>query len=495
MLQRDNTLEAAWPRWLALTALLLFCGIGYAALEPAAINGDGVGYLKRIASGQLAAGHPLYVPLATLLTRDAQTALEAASTLRWLSLASILAALALFAGCCRELVPGGRWLVATALLASCFAVARSATQVEVYAPALAASVGGLYSLLRARRSPSFLLLAAAAVAVATLLHLTLALLLLPLGLLAWRWRSLPWAIGTVALSSLSIAIGVVLAARSAGHHELDAVARFYLGADHGMPYPLRLWTPLVAVWGLARSVVAAPYLHQAGPVWAGLLGGGAVSAFVALALLVGRGARRLGDLPLLLLCWCVPLTLFGLLFYPSDTERWIFVLPALGLLVSQLRWRRAWLLPICVAAVSAVHLAPRALDPIGAQRARAAETWLRHDDLVVSPGHGWSEQLGLGMRRPPRRLLLVSLLAQSKNPRRALERLDVQLRALLRAKRRVYVTRLQSGGDPRGFKELARWGLDRRRYRAIFAAFAPRPVPGLPWIWQLSRSSSIAPRR
>lgn len=471
---------AAW----ALVALLLVSGALYALLAPASVNGDGVGYLKRLEAPSLAPGHPAYVALGRLWVGQ-HRGLAAAKRLRWLSLLSTLLALGLFAASCRELDPEGRWLLATALLAASFAVTRAATQVEVYAPALAACVAALYGLLRARRSPPFLLLAAGAVALATLLHLTLGLLVVPLALLGWRWRGLRWAAGSTAMALTLVVGGLLVTAVAAGHQSPAAALRWYLGADHGLPYPLRPWTPAVALWGLARSVVAAPYLHEAGALWAGALGAGSLLSFGALLWL--RRRPRPSGAALLLWSWCAPLTLFGLLFYPSDTERWIFVLPALALFASGIRWRGAWALPVALAVVTLVHLAPRALDTTAAERARAVERLLQPDDLLIAPGHGWSEQIGLGMRRPPRRLLLVPLLAGAPDHTRTLRRLRAQIRRHLGAGRRVFVTRLGDDADPRGFKELARWGLDRRRYRALFADLDPRPMSSAGGVWRLAQ--------
>jgi hypothetical protein len=184
----------------------------------------------------------------------------------------------------------------------------------------------------------------------------------------------------------------------------------------------------------------------------------------------------------------LPLGLFALTFFPSDTERWIFLLPPLVPLLAPGLDRRpraalALVLGVGLANVAAYHL-PVALDRGELQRAAAAERLLTAGDLVVSPGHGWDELIGLGMPRPPERFPLAYHAGARRHLGRALAELRGRVGGALRAGRRVYVARLVDSRDRRGFKELAWLGLAPGGFEGLFVRWAPGPtvVPGL---WRL----------
>lgn len=469
---------------LLVLAVLLLAGL----LAPAEVNGDGIGYLKQLAARGTVAGHPAYLPLARLVAGPFDGPLiNAVWPLRLLSLGAVGAALLLFAASCRRLVPGGRWLLATMLLASAYAVLRAAHQVEVYALALLAAVATLYALSRVleTRQLRWALLAGLVAALAGLLHLTLAALALPVFVLVARWSRPRHAFAALAVQGSVGAAGLLWAAHASGHPGLLALLCWIRGADHGMPYPLRPWTPLVALWGLARSLLAAPYPHQARLLFVVLAALAALVLLLLLAWLIRRPSpSRVIDGGWLAGTWILPLGLFGLLFYPSDTERWLFVLPVLALWTARLQGRLVLLLPPLLLLANGFYLLPAALDQRAARRARAAERLLRPTDLLISPGHGWAEAVGLGTTAPPRRYPLLYELSQRRGLQNALRELDRRIDATLARGGRVYVARLEDRRDPRGFKELAWFGLTRAAFGAHFSRYCARQTSVVD-LWRL----------
>jgi hypothetical protein len=230
-------------------------------------------------------------------------------------------------------------------------------------------------------------------------------------------------------ATLALAGGLPLLVFLAQQGRLDPAAawQWLRSADHGLPYPHSIFTPLVAVWGLSRSLVHAPYPYEAGLPVVVLLSVAGLLAWGGL-LLAWRRHRRDEPLPLpareLMLAWTIPLAVFGLLFYPSDTERWVFLLPALALLLAPAasRWTMALIGGVALLNLVSIEL-PLALDDLAPRRAAAVDRLAQPEDLVISPGHGWDELIGMRAAAPPHRFILVYYAGSERSLRRALERL------------------------------------------------------------------------
>lgn len=482
--------------------LLLVFLVGWIA-QPATVNGDGVGYLRQIPTDGLSPGHLLFLPLCRGLARHYahRTLLDLQGPLALLCLGCGLVGLGLFWGAARRLLPPGRALPATALLAASHAFMRSALELEVYAPALMLSLGVLYALARApgaspRSSLGWAALAGALAGLATLMHLTLALLALPLGLglatLSPRGKRLsapPIGLGCMG-AVVGVGLLVALSSRNLLHSPSSAWA-WLRSADHGLSTPLTPIAPLTALWGLCRALVFAPYPYEA-PLWRvaamTLLGGGAGLLLLGCWLRTRGSETAVPRLRQLVLAWTLPLGLFAVTFYPSDTERWIFILPLLLLLLALPPGPWVWGLCVVMALVNLVaYQVPLALDNAPMAQAAAVEQRLGSRDLLVSPGHGWDELVGLGTVDPPERFPLVFHVADlgGLGPARAL--LYEHIEATLARGGRVFVARLNDEQDARGFKELDRLGLPRSDYRRLFDRFSIQPT-GVPDLVLLTRA-------
>jgi hypothetical protein len=399
----------------------------YAALAPAVVNGDGLGYLRAAAAGGIYPGHLGYLPLLRLLpgARPVDLLLPA----RLLSMAAGLGAVLCFAGAARRL--GLRaWLPAAAGLGFSYAVMVSSSDVESYAPALACVCAVIYCVVRRWEAA-----AALAATAAALLHVENLLLAAPLLFLLRRrgWALLPAAI----LGALYVALGLTP-----------------LHAGHGFHYPLHLWTPLVAVYGAAKALVYSPYRYEAS--WAQVIGGFAVgaAALAALLRLAWAGGLPLGRNGTLV--WAAGYGAVGVAFFPSDHERWIFLLPLLWLSVAAAaRVRSTAALAAGLLVANLALWGPRARDGEWRRRAEAATAHLQPGDLLISPGHGWDEYVGFWSGPEVRRFPLA-FWAGELGSREALE---ARLFRELASAPRVVLVRMGDDGDPMGWKELRLFGV------------------------------------
>lgn len=459
-------------------------------LQPATINGDGVGYLKQLRAQGLSPGHLLYLPLIRALAGTQGTLLEAVPLLRGLSLACALATLLFFWDAARRVAGPGGALLAVALLASSHAFLRSALEVEVYQVATLACVITLWALIRgAAGGLAWGALAGVAAGVAAGFHSTLVLLAPALILAPRRHRWRRGAVAACLSAGLVLALILLWAASAQGLTSAGEVWRWLRSADHGVPYPHGWRTVPATLWGVARSLVHVPYPHQA-PLWWVVLSTALATASWAGVLLLGRGQSR--PCQRLTLAWTIPLALFGLAFYPSDTERWIFVLPALLLTLAPRPGRLAWGL---VAAVALFNLAsyqvPASLDNQDPNRAAAAEAVLKRGDLLISPGHGWEELVGLGSLHPAELFPLIHFVGASRGVGAAVVLMWRRMQAVHAAGGKVYVARLKGSADARGFKELAWFDVSRADFLSMFDLYAAEPT-GVQELWRI-RVTSEAP--
>ncbi|MCA9664701.1 MAG: hypothetical protein KC503_03905 [Myxococcales bacterium] len=478
-------------------------------LAPGRVGGDGVGYLTQIDGRSLSPGHIAYLPLARLVAAvlPRGSLLELVLPLRLLSLLCVAGALLLVARCvARDHGPRAAALAAGAL-GSCHAVLRAAHEVEVYGVALLAATALLVSVVGYRRQPTRARLVAVALlaGAAPLFHLTLALLSASAGVVVVlatpggrRGRA---ALAYGALAATVLLPLLALACAAAGARDFGAAWAWLRSSDHGLGYPLRLTTPLVALWGLAKSIVYAPYPYQA-PLWRVVLesapGAVLLLGWIALALRARReqaaaGGQQHDDgmhspalreatptasplLPAKLLALlATPLALFGVLFYPSDTERWVFILPAVALSLAPAlgRGRGAPWLVVVALAFNAMFLSSSALDDAEVARARRVEQQLRPRDLLISPGHGYAELVGLGWQRgkPRPAGFALTYWAGAKGRDASIALLHTRVAQTLARGGRVFVARLDDRLDRRGFKELEQLGIDRARWLDLFRRY------------------------
>jgi hypothetical protein len=466
---------------------LLVLGAGafvlYALSAPSVVNGDGLGYLRPLkwsVTPQPVPGHLLYIPLLRLLRR-----LSGGHTLEAARLVNALAGaftVVLAHGVFRRFVEDARAaLVAAAGLACSWGLWSQAADVETYALALLFQVAAVHALARwqARPSPAIALQAGVLAALATLFHVThvlflpcVAVWILTAGEAPRRARVVQSAVA-VGAAGLVIAAGYLTIVFLVLHKTPAQAWTWFRAAGHGFVYLIRPYNFTDALQGLARALVYAPYAQEADPsvVIGQLLLGGA-----ALAALVGPAIARRASLPPLpraaLLAWALPYAILGFLFFGTDPERWVFVLPLLWLLFAAARAPRLGrALAGTLLVLNVVTAALPGVTEIGPRwRARAVEALVDPGDLVIFPGHDWDEYVGYYDERYVR-VFPLAYYVGAYGVDGALDKLE-QTIAFARARAgQVYVVRvLEDNPGQRGWDELALLDFPRERAAAWLRA-------------------------
>jgi hypothetical protein len=469
----------------------------YLATAPAVVNLDGLGYLKLLPHN-FAAGHLLYMPLLRLATRiSGGDGLGAGRLVNALLGGS---GVVLTYGIVRRVA--GATLVSTeARFAATFAAAGlalsygywvQAADVEAYAAATVALLSTVRMVLAYRGRPelSRALAVGVLLGVSVLCHLEHVLLSFFCGAALLRFapdrrRGLAHALvalGTGGALALGLYAWAALVVRG---HDLAGALRWVGTAAHGFHDGGGVYRIADGIYGLAKAVVYSPYLYEAdqqrllGQFLLGLgpLVGLGVAAFLA--------RHRLPPEARLGLWWLGPYALVGVAFFGSDSERWLFVLPALwllgGMLVAAAPRRTqlaAWVLVYVGAFNLSTGILPPHRDTWPRHRAEAAAALFSDGDLVIFPGHSWDEYVSFyaAARLTP---FPVVYYAARDGAEAGFARLDREVAATLLSGGHVYVVRIldESDDDPRGWKELEQLGLERAALRArITDGFVATPL-------------------
>jgi hypothetical protein len=292
----------------------------------------------------------------------------------------------------------------------------------------------------------------------------------------------------LAMATVALALGGALVVGAYGWaalvvrgHDLAGALRWIATAAHGFRESGGLYRIGDAIYGLSKSLVYAPYAFEGDAPRLLTLFVAGLLPLGALALLVGEHhallPSRLWRIGLL---WVGPYAVLGLLFFGSDSERWIFVLPALWLIAGAMatrlpqRGRAAAFVVAYLALVNwAAAIGPARVDHAIEQRVAEIAPALRDGDVVVFPGHGWDEYVWL-YGRARIEPFPVSYYAARDGIDAAIERLRRDVARVESAGGRAVTVRLLVpwDGDGRGFDELRLLGVDRdaleRRLREAF---------------------------
>ncbi len=492
-----DRLDFAVGGTLAALAALLYLGTA-----PAVVNLDGLGYIKLIPHN-FAAGHLLYMPIlrlaAAIVRGDGLLAGRVAN-----AVAGGVAVGTAF-GCARALLPRAPSVLAAAGLAVSYGVWVQGSDVEVYAWALVALLGVLALALAYRRAPSLLgaLALGLALSGAVLMHLT-HVIITPF-VAAWvlafapRRRRLAHAALSVGVGGAVSLAAYAWAALHVRHLDLAGAVRWIKTAGHGFPYGGGLIQRCGdAAHGLAKAFVWSPYLYESD---AQTLLGQFLLGLVPLATVVGlvvARRRALAHLPWAQFAvWAIPYAGMALLFFGSDHERWVFVLPPLWILAAAATHslgRRGPLVGAALVAYLAVVNAHTAIGPArhwswDRTRADAAAALMRDGDLVIFPGHSWDEYVGFYTHTKIEPLPIAYYLGRDGREA-CLARIDKELRAARARGGRVFAVRLfdDDDGDGRGFYELSQLGFPRPALRQLFSRYRPQALPTLQpkvTVWRL----------
>ena len=473
-------------RGLAI-AIALVATIVYLLTAPAVVNLDGLGYLKLLPHN-FAAGHLLFMPLLRAATRVLGG--DGLKVGRFMNALLGGTGVLFMYGIARRLAPlrADRRFVATVAacgLAVSYGYWIQGADLEAYALATVALLALVRVALPYRSRPSLLRALAIGVVLgaAVLCHLTHVLLSIfviaicledPRGVKKGALSAtLALCVGgTIALGAYAYAAFLVR-----GHH-IEGALRWVLSAAHGFHESAGAYVLAESIYGLARSVIWSPYLYESdAPRLLGqfLLG---LAPLLGLAVLARRFPHALRDLPLRpLAALTLPYAALALLFFGADTERWIFILPALwfaaAILLDALVHRRLTaVLVVALIGLCNLRLAilPAHRDGSARHLAELAAAPLSDGDLLVFPGHTWDEYVSFygGKKLEP---FPIAYYAARDGAALMWSRLDRESAAARARGHHVYAVRLfdehrEVADEPAGYVELRGIGLSRAALRA-----------------------------
>lgn len=495
-------------------------------LRPLVVSGDGVGYIKRLISPErdIVPGHLVYIPLLeqlrlTLLPDGGHSAAAV--------LATFFSALGGGAACgmicwLANRLTSRSWpgIVAALGLGASFGFYRASGDVEAYAPAVATLVASACLLLPpadARRLGWGRVAAAGALlGLTTMLHTSLVLFTPFVAYAAWRAsRSWPKTVATVAIGgAVSLASFLGVAMLGLGHDVGEAVA-WIRTSDNGYAQPPSLSLSFILhnlgrlAYGVGRTFVHSPQPDRLGvrvSMSSSALGMSYVAAFLAVLWLGLRSTpASLRHQLRPLWAWLVPLVLFGFLFFPAATERWVLVLPCLWLTFAvalpTMRWPRPWVAPALTALAVVVPLAAnvvivgkeRDLDRRTLDRSRAISELLRPGDLLLYPGHTWDEYIGFYEDAEVERFILASFAGEEQGDRDAfLARLRRDLESTFDQGGRVIAVRVfDPPGSHHGWSLLRALGVSRDDVLILLSDYrAEQRLSSPVGVWEIRRAAS-----
>jgi hypothetical protein len=193
-----------------------------------------------------------------------------------------------------------------------------------------------------------------------------------------------------------------------------------------------------------------------------------------------------------------PLLVFGFLFFPSATERWVLILPCtwLAAAVALAAVRRRVVL-ICIAtfligvpaALNVFTVAQeRALDRRTLERSHAVTALLRDGDTLLFPGHTWDEYVGFYEDARIERFILASFGGEERGNRDALlQRLRDRIDATHRRGNRVLSVRVLDAQDSHhGWSLLRAMGISRDDVLIVLAGYGARRLARDPvGVWEI----------
>lgn len=405
------------PPWIDALVFLLPLSI-YLAFPAVLISPDGLLYYTLVRSRawglMFLPGHLLYCPLMTVLAGMANALhLSVLQTMRLSDQLAGAASVYFVFRIARRLGINqfGQWLAALGLAVS-YGVWKEAVDVKTYALALFLVLASIDQMIgyAERGDPGRLVGLAALNSVAALLHLTLlSIAAASLCLIVWMDRGaprrLPWDVGVYAGS---VGLFFALPTYSIGlwtfnAHTLGETLAWLKLAGHGYRVTVDVMSIPRALYGFARTFVYLEFFWDA-PKW--------VIAFKSLGILAAavwatRGIRSVwGQLSPTakavigsLLGFVLLQVAFGVYFFGSDSERWIFVAPVVWLVLAAhlsrqpLSQRRIAAVGVCL--VFAINLAlaiwPAATESATKARVLALDKLLPAHALLISPGGDWSD--------------------------------------------------------------------------------------------------------
>ncbi|MFV1951376.1 MAG: hypothetical protein ACC630_05390 [Nitrospinota bacterium] len=209
--------------------------------------------------------------------------------------------------------------------------------------------------------------------------------------------------------------------------------------------------------------------------------------------------------------WIIPYLLFALFFFSADTERWVFILPALWLIFAlsiaatttnsdnQITLKQGWGIIIILTIIFSTNLVTT-VYPMHKQDSRIKRTafmarYIKDGDLIITPGHDQTDFVWLynGIRCDVLQLTyVVGGLKEDKNS--IFEYMDREIYYKLSAGQRIFLIRIFDDPKDRemiyGWKEITPLGITPLDFVRYFSKYNCTPIAfyekeGLT-LWELS---------
>lgn len=476
----------------------------FTVLRPLVVSGDGVGYIKRLVSPErdIVPGHLIYVPLLESLRRtlfpDGGHADSAMLATFFSSLAGGIACGLLFWLTARLSKRIWAGLFAAVGLFVSYGFYRASGDVEAYSTSVAIMIATACVLVPEPRSGglswSRVVGAGCLLALATLFHTSLVFFTLFVAVAVWMGsKSWPKTIAVMVVGGLISALTFLAVATLSLGYDLSEAIAWIRTSDNGYAQPPSLSLSYIfrnlgrLVYGVGRTFVHSPAPDRLGmetSVHTSAMGMGYLIVFAVIIIWSARSIpaplrRRLRSL----WAWVLPLLLFGFIFFPAATERWVFVLPCIWLIAglalayAPKRW-------VTLVGVPALLLFPllanivtvsgeRALDRRTLDRSRAISQILEEGDLLLYPGHTWDEYIGFYEDAPVERFILASFAGEEQGDREAfMTRLEERLEATFERGGRVIAVRVFDAPDSHhGWSLLRALNIPRDDILALLARY------------------------
>lgn len=459
--------------------------IGLWHLQPVMPDGDGLAHALRAIYSTYLDGidikHPLYAALLRAVYQLSVAGGLRTHTITLLSLSSHLAAVGIFLLLARSLYP----LVMNKTIASLsaagavfsFGLLSRGSTIEAYAPALCADIALLAFIIKAKLRPlAFGFIAGVFFIVALGFHVTNVLMgPLVIVLLVYcvgRDQAVPTVVVFGATVSVGLAIFVtgLLLARGLSLWPPDLLAVTPTGDPQPpMTVAARLGR---ALYGMAKTVAYLPPVRELTPAFSLTYIAAAGTVGLSLLYFARHGLwRRLNSyvqLLTLLTIGGMPFIVMGVYYFPSDPERWLFLLPVVWLVIGviidssgQLRLRTGIQAPVayfaifvgCLAMYNAYQLIPQTKMNRDLSGLRELAKRVSPDDLVISPAGVNSRIYEFFIAPYPsfRNLTITALVERFGGDRHALEtELRKQIDETFERGHRVYVHRVLNEGHRKG---------------------------------------------
>lgn len=504
------------PVILAVCASLLAV---YLVLGAKALNLDGLGYAGRVESDDAAQlllpGHLLYGPLMHALYRLANAFYSGVDAARLMQVSDAVfgaVGVGVFISALRRLAVGGFTAMAAGIaLGLTYTYWTHATDLTTYALSTLCLILAFHSLCAAhvRAKPPHVWAVGALVALATLIHQS-NLVFLPAAMVGAAGAPKPWrnAIGVAVVAvALVFSAYAVLGWVATGSYSPSAVAKWAAGGAHGYAPSFEPVNLVRGVYGFANAIM---YLDDAGTAIKGSAAGVAGSTLPGPVLV--RFAGKVGLVGLMLavpfaayakrrsltadqawavwLCvvWIVPYVLVALVFFTTDHDRWIMLMPAVAALAAVAHPKPTLNGRLAAAGIAAALFGLNLTSAIypahtGAgnrcyQEARRLAPRLDPADLVLFWGHYHIGTAGYLRRMTRVEAVHIVDLVLKNGRRKGLEDLAEMVSSALVSNRRVLIIGLYGSHDTADdyLAEAHALSLTRADIEHALSGFTARPI-------------------